>query len=118
MQSKLVLIIFITCIFLGIGYGHGATADLYTGSLPSLLPIPGTGVYYAPSLPMNYFAYSGAYYIYNGGTWFYSGYHNGQWVQIGQWQLPYSILSIPMPYYRNPPFDWRIHNRPPWQYRR
>jgi len=118
MKLKWILTILLVATLLEISSLHSSALDLYTGSLPSLHPVPGTGAYYAPALPINYFAYNGAYYIYNGGTWFYSGYHNGQWVQIGQWQLPYSILSIQMPYYRNPPFDWRIHNRPPWQYRR
>lgn len=118
MKRKWLSIIVLVGTFLAMSLTPSSALDLYTGSLPQLLPIPGTGAYYAPSVPMNYFAYNGAYYIYNGGTWFYSGYHNGQWVQVGQWQIPYSVLSIPLPYYRNPPFDWRIRNKPLWQFQR
>jgi len=87
---------------------------LNIGAPPPLVAVPGVPVYYAPSVPKNYFVYGGYYYLFNGGTWFYSGHYNGPWTSLVIHQVPRPILAVPVTYYKNPPGHWKKHGPPPW----
>jgi hypothetical protein len=81
---------------------------------PPLVAVPGVPVYHAPSVPDNYFVYGGYYYLFNGGTWFYSARYNGPWTSLVIHQVPRPILAVPVTYYKNPPGHWKKHGPPPW----
>jgi hypothetical protein len=87
---------------------------LNIGAPPPLVAVPGLPVYQAPSVPDNYFAYQGYYYLYHGGTWFYSSHYNGPWMALVIHQVPRPLLAVPVPYYKKPPSHWKKHGPPPW----
>jgi hypothetical protein len=87
---------------------------LNIGAPPPLVAVPGLPVYQAPSVPDNYFAYQGYYYLFHGGTWFYSPHYNGPWMSLVIHQVPRPILVVPVPYYKKPPSHWKKHGPPPW----
>ncbi len=87
---------------------------LNVGSPPPLVAVPQLPVYYAPSLPHNYFVYGDYYYLFHGGTWFYSGQYNGPWVALVIHQVPRPILSVPVTYYKIPPGHAKKAGPPSW----
>lgn len=87
------------------------------GGPPQLVYVPGTPVYQAPSLPYNYFAYGGRYYLFHNGAWLSAVYYNGPWTVIALERVPRPILAVPVPYYKAPPGHWKkTHGPPPWAY--
>lgn len=58
--------------------------------------------------------HGGYYYLFHGGTWFYSGQYNGPWVALVIHQVPRPILSVPVTYYRIPPGHAKKAGPPPW----
>jgi hypothetical protein len=70
---------------------------------PSLVVVPGTPVYYAPSLSINFFAYGGRYYTHHNGAWFSATVHNGAWTFIAAERVPHPVLAVPVAYYKVPP---------------
>lgn len=88
---------------------------LNIGAPPPLVAVPGLPVYEAPSVPDNYFVYQGYYYLFHGGTWFYSPHHNGPWMSLAMHQVPRPLLAVPVPHYKKPPPHWKKkHGPPPW----
>jgi hypothetical protein len=87
---------------------------LQIGTPPPLVAVPGVPVYHAPSVPDNYFVYGGYYYLFHGGTWFYSARHNGPWASLVIHQVPQPILAVPVTYYKRPPSHWKKQGPPPW----
>lgn len=89
---------------------------LNIGAKPPLAPVPGLPVYHAPVVPDNYFVYGGYYYLFHGGTWFYSSHYNGPWFSLAIHQVPQPILAVPVTYYKKvPPGQWKKkHGRPDW----
>lgn len=85
------------------------------GSPPQFVVVPGTPVYHAPSLPYNYFVYSGHYYLFHEGMWLSAVHFNGPWTVIALERVPQPILTVPVNYYRVPPGHWKEkHGPPPW----
>ncbi len=84
------------------------------GSPPPLVVVPGTIVYSAPSLPYNYFVYSGHYYLFHEGMWLTAASYNGPWTVIALERVPRPILAVPVEYYKRPPGHWEKHGPPPW----
>ena len=87
------------------------------GAPPVLVPVPDSGVMYAPSVSANYFFYRGHYYVYQNGGWYVSRRHNGPWAVVAPEFVPRPILSVPVRYYRHAPHEWRHARRegpPPW----
>lgn len=87
---------------------------LNIGSPPPLVVVSGTPVYHAPSVPHNYFFYSGYYYLFHEGTWFYSVHYNGPWAGLVIHQVPRPILTVPVSYYKVPPGHAKKLGPPPW----
>ena len=81
---------------------------------PPLVVVPRTPVYYAPSLPYNYFYYGGLYYTLHDDHWFYAASFNGPWTFVTVERLPRPILVVPVHYYKVKPEKWKKHGPPPW----
>src|SRR5262249_34460046 len=65
---------------------------------PSLVVVPGSSVYYAPSSDYNLFFYSGRYYTQFNGAWFYAPRPGAAWVAVSV--VPPPLLAVPVEYYR------------------
>jgi hypothetical protein len=81
---------------------------------PQLVVVPGSSVYYAPTLPVNYFFYAGQYYTFAKGQWFVASAYNGPWVVLAVGQVPAPILGVPVEYYKIPPGHAKPAGPPPW----
>jgi hypothetical protein len=74
---------------------------------PELIVVPGYPVYYAPRLGVNLFFYDGLYWIYQGDTWYVSGWYNGPWRVVVPEVVPVFILRVPVRFYVSPPVYFR-----------
>jgi hypothetical protein len=83
------------------------------GEPPKLVTVPGTTVYYAPTVAHNYFFYGGRYYLFHNGAWFFSAFHNGPWTVVALQSVPQPILTVPVGYYRVRPGHWKHKDGPP-----
>jgi hypothetical protein len=93
----------------------GINLGINLGAPPPLVTIPGLPVYYAPTLPYNYFLYGDAYYAFMNEHWYYAPAYNGPWTLIQITRVPPPILSVPVQYYKVPPGHWRESPGPaPW----
>jgi hypothetical protein len=84
---------------------------------PPLLVVPRTMVYYAPSVPYDFFYYGGRYYTFHEGGWYWSGSVHGPWGHIEIGHIPRPVLAVPIAYYKVHPVKWKGHRRggpPPW----
>ena len=101
---------------IGIGFPNvqiGINIPLF----PSLVPVPGYPVYYAPGVGTNYFFYDGLYWVYMGDAWYASYWYNGPWWIVEPDAVPVYILRVPVRYYRYPPpyfRGWRPDAPPRW----
>ena len=80
---------------------------------PQLVVVPGTPVYYAPSLSVNFFAYGGRYYTHNNGAWFMSPAYGGPWTFVAVDRVPQPVLAVPVAYYKVPPGHMKGGGGPP-----
>jgi len=51
---------------------------------PQLVVVPGTPVYYAPSVSFNYFVYGRTYYTFHNGAWFVARTYSGPWTLMAR----------------------------------
>lgn len=87
------------------------------GAYPTLQPIPGYPVYYAPGVNANYFFYDGLYWVFDGAYWYSSSWYNGPWQPVDPFYVPAYVLRVPVRYYRHPPayfHGWRADAPPRW----
>ena len=87
------------------------------GGYPTLQPIPGYPVYYAPSVNSNYFFYDGLYWVFEGDNWYESNWYNGPWTAVDPFDVPVYLLRVPVRYYRHAPVyfrGWRASEAPRW----
>jgi len=95
------------------GISIGINVPVY----PSLVPVPGYPVYYAPGLALNYFFYDGLFWVYQADNWYVSSWYNGPWQLIQPVAVPLYVLRIPVRYYRRPPpyfHGWHAEAPPHW----
>ena len=83
-------------------------------SPPQLVVVPGTPVYYAPGLNVNFFYYGGQYYTLHNNAWFVATAYNGPWAFMAVEYVPQPVLAVPVQYYKVPPGHWKKHGPPPW----
>ena len=57
----------VLCSAISVNAG-GITIDIGVSTPPQVVVVPGTSVYYAPDVPVNYFFYKGRYYTVTNGT--------------------------------------------------
>lgn len=80
---------------------------------PPLVVVPGTPVYYAPGLSLNFFAYGGRYYSHHNGAWFVAANSTGPWTFIAANRIPRPVLAVPVSYYKVPPGHRKKIGGPP-----
>ena len=72
------------------------------GAAVTVIVIPGTPVYYAPSAPANVFFYAHEYWICTGDGWYVGPTWNGPWAVVEPVYVPPPILQVPVRYYPVP----------------
>ena len=87
----------------GINIGVPAPPAIVIAAPPQLAVVPGSPVFYAPALEVNFFSYGGRYYTYSGGAWFMSRHYRGPWSYVAVAHVPPPVLAVPVAYYRVPP---------------
>ncbi len=80
---------------------------------PQLVVVPGTPVYYAPSLNVNFFAYGGRYYTHHKGAWFVATTYSGPWTFIAVERVPQPVFAVPVAYYKVKPGHMKKGGGPP-----
>ncbi len=60
----------------------GVSLGINIGSALALVIVPRTHVYYAPSVPYNYFAFGGQFYLFHNEVWLSSRSYNVAWTKI------------------------------------
>jgi hypothetical protein len=70
---------------------------------PKLVVVPGSPVFYAPGVNINFFAYGGRYYSFHEGAWFIATTRGGPWATIAPARVPQPVLAVPVAYYKIPP---------------
>jgi len=70
---------------------------------PQLVIVPGSPVFYAPRVSINFFAYGGRYYSFHEGAWFVATTYGGPWATIAPARVPRPVLAVPVTYYKIPP---------------
>jgi hypothetical protein len=94
-----------------------ASIGLNLGGYPTLQPIPGYPVYYAPGVNSNFFFYDGMYWVFQNDRWYASSWYNGPWGLVDPYYVPDYILRVPVRYYRRAPAyfkSWRADAPPRW----
>lgn len=97
--------------------GPGVNIGVNLGAYPTLQPIPGYPVYYAPGVNANYFYYDGLYWVFNDDNWYESSWYNGPWTLVDPMDVPTFVLQVPVRYYRHAPayfHGWRADAAPRW----
>jgi hypothetical protein len=95
----------------------GVRIGVNLGAYPTLQPIPGYPVYYAPGVNTNYFFYDGLYWVFDGRDWYASQWYNGPWGVVDSMDVPLYVLRVPVRYYRHAPAyfrGWRADAPPRW----
>jgi hypothetical protein len=95
----------------------GVDIGIHISAPPVLVPVPSSPVRYAPSLPANYFAYDGRFFVYDGGAWYAGPAYDGPWTAVSIDVLPPPLLAVPVRYYRARPPAWRhweLRRAPHW----
>jgi hypothetical protein len=90
---------------------------IHFSALPALTIVPGSPVYYAPSIGANFFFYDGMYWVYQNDNWYASSWYNGPWAAVDPNIVPAFILNVPVRYYRRPPTyfrGWAANAPPRW----
>ncbi|MBZ0168875.1 hypothetical protein MELA_02217 [Candidatus Methylomirabilis lanthanidiphila] len=80
---------------------------------PPLVVVPGTPVYYAPGLSVNFFSYGRRYYTRHNGAWFMAANYSGPWTFIAVERVPRPVLAVPASYYKVPPGHMKKGGGPP-----
>jgi hypothetical protein len=70
---------------------------------PQLVVVPGSPVFYAPGVSINFFAYGGRYFSFHEGAWFVATTYGGRWATIAPGKVPQPVLAVPVAYYKIPP---------------
>jgi hypothetical protein len=93
---------------------------LQLNAYPTLVPVPGSPVMYAPGVGANYFYSDGQYWVFMNGGWYSSPWYDGPWSIVAADFVPYYILSVPVRYYAFPPpyfRSWPLDRPPRWDVR-
>jgi hypothetical protein len=70
---------------------------------PQLVIVPGSPVYYAPAIELNYFVYGGRHWAFHGGHWFVTSGPGLPWARVTVERVPRPVLGVPFAYYKVPP---------------
>ncbi len=78
---------------------------------PPMIVVPGTYVYYPPSVGVDIFFYHGYWYRPYRGGWYIANGYNGPWRTVGPNRVPHALYDVPRDYRRMPP----VHERVPYE---
>ena len=78
---------------------------------PAVVVIPGTYVYFAPSLDVDIFFYHGYWYRSHHGHWYRATSYDGRWVFVENHKIPYGVLHVPQNFRRLPPGYRQVSHR-------
>lgn len=95
----------------------GVSIGINLPTYPTLAPVPGYPVYYAPGVNLNYFFYDGLFWVFQADNWYVSSWYNGPWQLVQPIAVPPYVLQVPVRYYRQPPpyfRGWRAEAPPRW----
>jgi hypothetical protein len=108
-------------VHMGVGVAlPGVQIGIHVPAYPRLVPVPGYPVHYAPRVRSNYFFYDGAYWVFQGDSWYVSSWYAGPWYLVAPERVPLYVLRVPVRYYRAPPpyfRGWRADAPPRWEKR-
>src|SRR3989337_2999709 len=79
-------------INIGINIGSPPPPPIVVAAPPQLVVVPGTPVYYAPGLNVNFFFHGGRYYTFHNNSWFVAAAHNGPWTFVAVAAVSQPIL--------------------------
>lgn len=85
-----------------VGVKVGVPPPLVIPSPPAVYLIPGTYVYFAPDVEVDFFFYQGYWYRPHGGYWYRARHYGGPWVHIVTAKVPRVLISLP-PGFRHVP---------------
>ena len=103
-------------VSIGIGLPN-VNIGIHVPVYPRLVPVPGSPVYYAPGLNLNFFFYDGMHWVYQNDNWYASSWYNGPWSLVTPEAVPLYLLQTPVRYYRSPPpyfKGWQRDAAPRW----
>ena len=89
----------------GLGMGH-RRGGVVAVSGPRLVLVTGTSIKYCPDEDEDIFFYSGRWYLFRGGVWFYGARHTGPWKGLGQSGLPQVFVNIPRGHFKHHKGNW------------
>ena len=103
-------------VSVSIGLPH-LNIGINVATVPELVPVPDSPVYYAPGMNWNYFFYDGMYWVFKDDNWYASSWYNGPWAAVHPEAVPDFMLRVPVRYYRQPPSyfrGWQREAPPRW----
>ena len=103
-------------VSISIGLPH-INIGINVPTVPELVQVPDSPVYYAPGMPANFFFYDGMYWVFKDDNWYASAWYNGPWSAVHPEAVPAFMLRIPVAYYRRPPAyfrGWQRDGAPRW----
>jgi hypothetical protein len=87
----------------GVNIGVPAPPPIVLPAPPPVVVVPNSPVSYVPSVNYNLFVYSGRYYTFHDGAWFYANRHSGPWTFMPTGRVPRAVIGVPVTYYKVPP---------------
>jgi hypothetical protein len=88
---------------IGVKIGVPAPPPVVVAGPPSVIVVPGSTVYHAPSARFNVFYHHGRYYSFHNDAWFVTAKWGTPWTMVAEERVPKAVLSVPVRYYRIPP---------------
>jgi hypothetical protein len=92
-----------TQVNVGVNIGVPAPPPIVLRAPPPVVVVPNSPVSYVPSVNYNLFVYSGRYYTFHDGAWFYANRHSGPWTFMPTERVPRPVIGVPVTYYKVPP---------------
>ena len=103
-------------VSISIGLPH-MSIGINVPTVPELVQVPDSPVYYAPGMNTNFIFYDGMYWVFKDDNWYASSWYNGPWSPVHPEAVPLFLLRVPVSYYRRPPAyfrGWQPNSPPRW----
>jgi hypothetical protein len=91
-----------------IGINFGPPPPVVIAEPPPVVVVPGTYVYFVPTVEVGIFFYHGYWYRPYEGRWYRAGGYNGPWVYTEPAHVPVALVHLPPDYRHVPPGHQRI----------
>ena len=93
---------------INIGVNFGPPPPVVIHEPPPVVVIPGTYVYFAPTVGVDILFYHGYWYRPHEGRWYRAAGYNGPWIHIERERVPVVLHHLPPDYRHIPPGHQRI----------